>query len=560
MDDSPFPREGLTIAAIRTFLLESGCAAADAANIAAGGSGLSTSDVCAHFIVPATLKAGSSLCACLAAAGSLEVGPATVFVSHTWSYRFEEVIAALAAWATGRSPQPFFWFDIFSNSQHNTSERPFAWWVDIFRRNVGNIGHTLVVMDRYMKPVSRAWCVWEMACSITEHARLDVISLPSAAAALREAQGFMQSFRCHVEWASAFLPADKENILSAIRETIGFVETNRIVSAAFHVYMGQEMCTLLNELPPTERGSSELLVRAAQTVASDGNIHSGSAEYDVMYRSALALLEEAIAARTSHFGEASAQAALAQVSMLTLAKRAGDAPRVEATARALIRIRGALPGTLDDGKHEDGAYAQHVISNLLPDELATAICMQGRGVAAIEEVLPCFEEIVTKRASALAALHEEQREAFEADVCYTAGPASDAREASSDDEDGDDNLARIAAAITEGESLVDGSLVPLVALLKESGREAEAITVRMRLSAGAFARSTAAPVHAHALAIGGAMPFRGTRVIISRLNSTSCCACLSRNISAAFVAVCSDCEYIECVLCTSNPGRLSHDV
>ena len=51
----------------------------------------------------------------------------------------------------------FFWFDIFSNSQHNVADKPFEWWTQVFQSNVQRIGHTLLVLE-WENPIPHA--VW----------------------------------------------------------------------------------------------------------------------------------------------------------------------------------------------------------------------------------------------------------------------------------------------------------------------------------------------------------------------------------------------------------------
>ena len=49
------------------------------------------------------------------------VGVPTVFLSHAWSYKFRNVIAAIRNYVSGLpegSPMPFFWFDCFSIDEH----------------------------------------------------------------------------------------------------------------------------------------------------------------------------------------------------------------------------------------------------------------------------------------------------------------------------------------------------------------------------------------------------------------------------------------------------------
>jgi len=91
-----------------------------------------------------TSASGLSLCAQLQRDGRDEaVGPARWFISHAWKCSFLEVTDAIMHFfqsnnsASGSAAQAvvrqkalmetIIWFDLFSNSQHNTAEKPFEW-------------------------------------------------------------------------------------------------------------------------------------------------------------------------------------------------------------------------------------------------------------------------------------------------------------------------------------------------------------------------------------------------------------------------------------------------
>lgn len=550
-----FPREGLTMAAIRAFAAESGCAAADAVSLAGGGAGLTTSEVCARFVVPATADTGASYCAGLVAYGSPHVGYANVFVSHVWAYRFLDVVAALESWAGDREPAPFFWFDIFTNSQHNTGARPFSWWTQVFRQNVGAIGRTVLVTDYGMRPARRAWCVWELASTLTERARLEVAALPSFAARLRKEQGFLATFVCDVERAEAFLPGDRASILAAIEHTVGFTATNNAIAGAFTAWMGRAMLGLLAELPAGERGTSELLLRTVSVVLSDYYLDSGSLEYEDAFSTAVALLHEAVEARTRAFGPSSEQAKDALNQLLFSAKRVNAHALVEATARRILSLHPDSPD-----------------SPTVQLDLATALHAQGGGggvdsARRAAEALEIFEKHAALCEEELAAACEDRSE-DEDESAESGAVGSDEARADSDKEAGGADEEGSFSGSGSGsederererecqrEALVrrlDGALVPIVELHTLAGRYEAAQAARVRRSAGASTRAASILPHVHALVVGQAMPCDGTRIFVSRLgNCASCSACGATDISTAFIAVCAECErHMECVPCS----------
>ena len=136
----------------------------------------------------------------------------------------------------------FFWFDIFSNSQHNTDTKPFEWWTEVFQSNVQRIGHTLLVLEwNNPIPLSRAWCIWEIFCTLNNKkdaakpARLEIIMSGNEEETFNLA--LVEQFETVVKKVSnidvaravASVEADKNNIFSAISKTLGVNEVTRLV-------------------------------------------------------------------------------------------------------------------------------------------------------------------------------------------------------------------------------------------------------------------------------------------------------------------------------------------
>ena len=142
MDD--FPSLGITLAGIKDFVQRYGGPEAL--------HGRTTTSVCNDIMKHITAASGSSYC--IQNKRSDFIGPADVFVSHAWGYKFTNVVDALQRWEASRAEdrdeqrQPtYFWFDIFSNSQHKSSGRKYEWWIDCFREAIGRFGRTLLVLE-----------------------------------------------------------------------------------------------------------------------------------------------------------------------------------------------------------------------------------------------------------------------------------------------------------------------------------------------------------------------------------------------------------------------------
>lgn len=91
---------------------------------------------------------------------------ATVFVSHAWRYRFQDLVAALETFfdenPTYKEETTFFWVDLFLNNQHTAPSLPFEWWSSVFREAISEIGHTCLVLNPWKSPIplTRVWCLW----------------------------------------------------------------------------------------------------------------------------------------------------------------------------------------------------------------------------------------------------------------------------------------------------------------------------------------------------------------------------------------------------------------
>jgi tetratricopeptide (TPR) repeat protein len=132
----------------------------------------------------------ASLCELLAAdpATAALVGRPTVFLSHAWKYAFGDLVAALEAFQAARpagEPELVFWIDIFSIDQHKTGSWPLEWWSTTFKEAIRLIGHMVMVMAPWDAPVplTRAWCLWELFCTVDVGAQFSVALGPSERAA-----------------------------------------------------------------------------------------------------------------------------------------------------------------------------------------------------------------------------------------------------------------------------------------------------------------------------------------------------------------------------------------
>ena len=173
------------------------------------------------------------------------------------------VVDALQRWEESRADkrQPtFFWFDIFSNSQHKSSGRKYEWWIDCFREAIGRFGRTLLVLEWDNPiPLSRIWCVWELACTVSTGAKLEVImneeeELTFGTCLTTQFDSLVARLsKIDVEHAEAHLPSDVANIQAAIRATAGgYHETNKQVIGALRSWMAGSSLSRLRAMPAAD--------------------------------------------------------------------------------------------------------------------------------------------------------------------------------------------------------------------------------------------------------------------------------------------------------------------
>ena len=261
-----------------------------------------------HVVLPATAASGASYASQLQAAASPAVRAATVFISHTYSELFLNVRDAIAAWEARDASRAgsFYYFDLLCVNQHKKcsagahvcSQAQAVELIDFaelqreFGGSVRAIGRTLLVL-RYENPVplTRAWCVLEMATTLAVKATLEVIMPPDDAAAFT--RSLLTDFdsivhrtcRVDVRGATAHVKSDQDNIHRLIRETLGGpLATSQRVIGALQQWMAEVGRAALGALPPSERATSSLIVNLAALLKD----HGKGAEAEALYRQAIA--------------------------------------------------------------------------------------------------------------------------------------------------------------------------------------------------------------------------------------------------------------------------------
>ena len=262
---------------------------------------MTTNDVCFGVVKPATAAGTCSYVDLLLREGEAgAVRDATVFVSHAWKYTFVDVVDTLRDLPDGAH----VWFDVFTVNQHQSLQVSPAWWYTTFKDAVASIGHTVLVLMPWNDPIplTRAWCIWEILCTIDDGAaKLDVrLSTREQGAyadyLVREGvENVVRSMlKLNVERAEAWNKDDQDNILAAVRQYPGGAsEVNKRVKDQMRSWLIDSAKVALDGLSSEMRATSMLLMGVANLLFQQGK-----------YDDAEALYREAIEGRRRVLGDA----------------------------------------------------------------------------------------------------------------------------------------------------------------------------------------------------------------------------------------------------------------
>lgn len=228
-DLGDFPRLGLSLAGLREFV--SACGGRKAIE------SMTTDQVVTKWVKPATeADSGASWCAQNERAGF--VGVADTFVSHAWAYPFLEVVDALECWEaeTMEHIGAVYWFDAFANCQHTAPARSHDWWSNVFKQAIKAIGRVVLVLQTDDPiPLTRSWCLWEIACATEAGVAFDVALSAASVTRLREMlMHDSDSLLCRLSsidlrLAQARAVSDRESINVAVEAGPGFDAVNATV-------------------------------------------------------------------------------------------------------------------------------------------------------------------------------------------------------------------------------------------------------------------------------------------------------------------------------------------
>ncbi|KAJ3101656.1 Kinesin light chain 3 [Phlyctochytrium planicorne] len=230
--------------------------------------GLTTTDVCVKFVAPLTSHSKLSAIHELESKGRTDVSAeADYFISHAWKYMFLDVVDALEEFFVNERRMDrdttIVWFDLYTNSQHGTADRPFEWWESTFMSSVKKMGNVVMVLQPWENPIpfTRAWCVFEIYSCYLTNSNFHVAFSPG------ESEKFSEGLRndpstffrimnhISISKAESFIPTDRERILEVVDklaksdEFSGRDNLDRLILGVFQDWMERRIRSVLASLP-----------------------------------------------------------------------------------------------------------------------------------------------------------------------------------------------------------------------------------------------------------------------------------------------------------------------
>ncbi|KAJ3004401.1 UNVERIFIED_CONTAM: Kinesin light chain 3 [Siphonaria sp. JEL0065] len=344
--------------------------------------GKSTSEINVLHLQPSTLASKLSLCNQYARdqERSHFVCEASYFVSHAWMSPFLNVIDSLEAFfkdANVDLDEAVIWFDLFSNSQHDTGSRPFIWWQTTFMQAVEKIGNVVMILEPFLNPVplKRVWCGFEIYACKTTNSNFHVAMTPTQrkeflSSLINDPKQFysvLSNVRC--ENAEATNPDDRDKIFQVVLETLGsFTQMDRLIYQALNTWT-------LSQLKSLSEGNGASALQTAKWKFALAQVHSMLGEPEATR----ALCEQVVNSHPLTDDEGSDRLAVKALNLLAVSLL--DLGRLDEAADKCKQVLKALPTV-----NVDTAAAK---SNL------SLICMKQGHYSLSEAIsLVCIQELV----------------------------------------------------------------------------------------------------------------------------------------------------------------------
>jgi tetratricopeptide (TPR) repeat protein len=250
------------------------------------------------------------------------VGKPTDFCSHVWKSSFKDFVESLvaednerqksrlgrmgteqktSASASDGSETRYYWNDVFVIDENQTDKFPKEYFYTTFRDAVGSIGRTLLVMGslKNAKPLTRAWCIWEIFCTIDSGGELAIVMPPAARMELKTMllDDFDEVIKIimgvKTQNSKAFSEYDLKEIHRIVRETCkgGFNGVDGAVCAGLSEWLGNTAMKFV-DMESEDKGMLRLMNRVATLLQQQGKRD----EAEPLFRRCLAVREKLLGA------------------------------------------------------------------------------------------------------------------------------------------------------------------------------------------------------------------------------------------------------------------------
>ncbi|KAJ3034859.1 hypothetical protein HDV00_004591 [Rhizophlyctis rosea] len=219
---------------------------------------LTTQVVCDTIVKPQTHKS-KSLCDHLQLTAPESVARANWFISHSWQYKFLDVVDAIEIFFFEKkipADTVIIWFDLFSLCQHGRRAINPDWLKTIFITAIKELGNFIMVMSPWDKPqtLTRAWCIFELYACVSANYQVNIAIPPTDGRAFLafNTAGDLEQMRVSVGGVStanskATKKQDLAAIHKAIRQTVGFEALDRIVRGVLFDWMATAHLQLIRK-------------------------------------------------------------------------------------------------------------------------------------------------------------------------------------------------------------------------------------------------------------------------------------------------------------------------
>lgn len=169
-------------------------------------------------------------------------------------------------------------FDRFVNNQNVAADLPQDCWTTTFRAQIESIGKVILVLSPWSDPVplTRAWCLYEILCSLDGDGVDFMVRLPPSEVASFNQGLLLESFESamsalvspQAENARAFNQSDKDMIFQAVEQTIGFPRLNELVKDQTRQWFLETGLELVAEHELQGSAASEIFADLCHNLAS----------------------------------------------------------------------------------------------------------------------------------------------------------------------------------------------------------------------------------------------------------------------------------------------------